>query len=96
MNKDIFKVGLDFHGVIDRDPKFYSKLSRCMLYADNAEVHIITGNSKNEDILSTLADMNIRYTHFYSIEDDLISRGFEYTEVCVSPNDPNCNKQGET
>ena len=77
----LFKIGLDFHGVIDRDPKFYSKLSKCMIHADGAEVHIITGNTKNEQIIDDLADMNISWTHFYSIEDDLIARGSEYKEV---------------
>lgn len=89
--KNIARIGLDFHGVIDKFPEFYSKFSQ-QLVANQAEVHIITGNSQNLQILDALDYYEIAWTHFYSIEDDLIERGFDYKEVCKSPNDPNCDK----
>lgn len=69
-----FKLGLDYHGVIDKDPKFYSKLSRVIL-SGGAEVHIITGNPQTEEIENQLHHLGMYWTHFYSIQDDLINQG---------------------
>lgn len=67
------KVGLDLHGVIDNDPHFFSHLSHSLVDAGN-EVHIITGASKTEEVLNKLAELNIAYTHFFSIVDANIER----------------------
>jgi hypothetical protein len=67
------KVGLDLHGVIDNDPHFFSHLSHSLVDAGN-EVHIITGASKTEEVLNKLAELNITYTHFFSIVDANIER----------------------
>ena len=70
------KIGLDIHGVLDKNPFFkHMAFSMCK---DGNEIHIITGTS----IKSALEDLKqldiiegIYYTHLYSITDDLISRG---------------------
>ena len=67
------KIGLDIHGVIDYAPEFFSELSNSLVNAGN-EVHIITGASKTEEIVNKLAELNIAYTHFFSIVDDNIDQ----------------------
>ena len=62
------KIGFDIHGVIDFDPDFFSELSK-RLVEDGNEVHIITGDPKSEEVVQKLSDMNIEYTHFFSIVD---------------------------
>lgn len=69
-----FRIGLDYHGVIDKDPKFYSKFSRGIVWSGN-EIHIITGSPETQEIEDQLNFLGIYWTHFYSIQDDLISQG---------------------
>lgn len=38
----MIKLGLDLHGVIDKDPTFFSQLADVMLYRDH-EIYIVTG-----------------------------------------------------
>jgi len=64
---DIVKVGLDLHGVISANPKFFSALSKAMVIAGN-EVHIITG-SHSVEIIDELKGYDITYTHLFSIAD---------------------------
>jgi len=67
------KVGIDFHGVIEYSPEFFSELSHSLVDAGN-EVHIITGSAKTEKIVNQLAEWGITYTHFFSIVDSNIDR----------------------
>ena len=45
----MIKIGLDLHGVIDKDPEFFSDLSKYMIKKDN-EVYIITGHEEGKDL----------------------------------------------
>ena len=71
----IIKLGLDLHGVISANPKFFSELSKAMVISGN-EVHIITGSHSSE-ILSELKNYEITYTHLFSIADHHKSIGTE-------------------
>jgi len=62
------KIGLDFHGVIDAAPSFFSWLSNSLI-KDGHEVHIITGHELTSNFIKKLYDLNIRYTHVFSIAD---------------------------
>ena len=65
------KLGLDIHGVIDNKPEFFSELSNILTDSGN-EVHIITGGSlKDGTIEKELKEMNISYTHMFSVYDFL-------------------------
>ena len=61
------KIGIDFHGVIDRYPDLFSEHSRVWI-AKGYEVHIITG--REWDIAGPKVDkLNVSHTHHYSIVD---------------------------
>lgn len=64
------KIGLDYHGVIDKFPGYFRIFSESLIKAGH-EVHIITGLRK-QDI-----EQKIPHTHFYSVSDDLVSH-FSY------------------
>jgi len=60
------KIGLDFHGVIDIDPEYFSKFTEVM--ASNCiEIHIITGAEDTPVIRKQLEDWGIKYHTFASI-----------------------------
>lgn len=70
---EIVKLGLDLHGVISANPKFFSALSKALVKAGN-EVHIITG-SHSVEILDELKKYDIEYTHLFSIADHHKAKG---------------------
>jgi len=70
------KLGLDFHGVIDAAPVFFSWLSKKMV-EDGHEVHIITGHELTSAFLKKLHNFGIRYTHIFSISDFQKEQGNE-------------------
>lgn len=47
------RLGLDLHGVIDKDPVFFSQLADIMLIR-GYEVHIVTGREDTEDLREEL------------------------------------------
>jgi hypothetical protein len=59
------KVGLDIHGVIDRDYDMFSDMAASWI-AKGHEVHIVTGQPKVECYDSV---KNVPHTHFFSIVD---------------------------
>jgi hypothetical protein len=61
-------LGLDFHGVITKEPEFFSKLSDYLVNSGN-EVHIITGTEITKRFLDKLKNFDIKYTHLFSIVD---------------------------
>jgi hypothetical protein len=74
------KLGLDIHGVLDVQPKFFSKLTKDLVAA-GWEIHIITGGSAIEsNVLQELEDCSIAYTHFFSVYDHLIEVGAKTNE----------------
>jgi hydroxymethylpyrimidine pyrophosphatase-like HAD family hydrolase len=60
------KVGFDIHGVIDRDPVLFAKLTR-KLKESGHQVHILTGRELGEEILSKLNGLDIVYDQLFSI-----------------------------
>ena len=68
------KIGLDIHGIIDKYPHLFERLSSDWVRMGN-EVHIITGNMETKEIKEQLKEWKISYTHFYSVSDSLIEQG---------------------
>ena len=68
------KVGIDFHGVIDTFPDEFKRLAYALV-KDGAEVHVVTGPQKDEEMEDALMRAGIRYTHYFSIVDHLIENG---------------------
>ena len=60
-------IGLDIHGVIDRFPETFCKLSERWV-KNGHEVHIVTGQEW-EAVRTTVDTHGIQYTHHYSIVD---------------------------
>jgi len=60
------KIGIDFHGVIDKNPEFYSLISKCLINS-NHEVHIITGRENDEKLRNELSIAGIVYHTIFSI-----------------------------
>jgi len=67
-NNTIIKVGLDFHGVCDKFSEFFS-VTTDLLIKYCCEVHIITGSSITKEFKEKLSNLNIKYTHIFSIVD---------------------------
>ena len=70
------RLGLDLHGVIDEFPEKFCFLAKAV-YLMGGEVHIITGLKRTPAIWDWLNVNDIRFTHYYSIVDDLEDRGVE-------------------
>jgi len=82
----VFKLGLDFHGVIDDLTEEFKALSKILVESGN-EVHIITGGPWEE--VGPLVDkMGIRYTHKFSIRDHHREIGTETNGVHPKYNFP--------
>ena len=62
------KIGLDIHGVCDKNPEFFSLISR-LLVENGDEVHILTGRRVSDGALDEVKELNLSYTHFFSIAD---------------------------
>lgn len=64
----MYKVGLDIHGVCDKNPSFFSKLSLSTVRG-NGEVHVITGAHITDELKIKLHGFGIVWTHLFSIAD---------------------------
>lgn len=73
------KIGLDFHGVIDIHPEFFSEFTKLFINAGH-EIHILTGSSFNKEFKEDLKNMGICYTKVFSITDFLMSKNLPYIE----------------
>lgn len=69
MNKP-FKLGLDFHGVIDTFPEYMKLFSELLVQAGH-EVHVVTGLKRDSGIEADLAKFGIKFTHYFSIVEQL-------------------------
>ena len=49
----MIRLGLGLHGVIDKEPEFFSKLSKFLL-SKGHEVYIVTGREKTNDLIKEL------------------------------------------
>ena len=66
MSKTI-KIGLDFHGVIDKHPSFFQEFNQ-KAREEGWQIHIITGGTK-EEVVTKLKDWNISFDEIFSIMD---------------------------
>ncbi len=74
MNKKVkIKIGLDYHGVINMHPKYFSAFAKEAL-ARGDEIHVITGGSEQE-VVSNLKNWNIPYSKIFSIPDYYKAKG---------------------
>ena len=62
----IIKIGIDIHGVIDKDPEIFSVLTH-RFKAKGHEVHILTGRELSDELFTHLDGFGIRYNHVFSI-----------------------------
>lgn len=69
------KIGLDYHGVIDKYPVIFSELSKKWQLSGH-EVHIITGKEW-EPVRISLSEINLVWDHAFSIVDYHLSLGTE-------------------
>lgn len=65
------KFSFDVHGVIDATPELFAFLTNLLVEAGH-EVHILTGGSWTPDLENQLKEMNIKWTHTFSVYDNLI------------------------
>jgi len=70
------KIALDIHGVCDNAPEFFSLISK-LLVGDGHEVHILTGRRESDGAVKEINELNISYTHFFSIADYHTNNGTE-------------------
>ena len=75
-NNNIFKLGIDLHGVSDSIPDFFSFLSDSFI-KNGGEVHIITGGSWTKELKDELIKLGIKWTHHFSVYDYLVNSGEE-------------------
>lgn len=62
------KIALDIHGVCDSSPEFFKLISK-LIINDGGEVHILTGRRVSDGALEEVRELDIGYTHFFSIAD---------------------------
>lgn len=62
----MIRLGLDVHGVIDRDHEFFSEVTKNLRYHSN-EVIIITGRESCQELLDELVAYGIVYDDILSI-----------------------------
>ena len=69
------KIGLDIHGVIDREPQFFIAFAK-LIRQFGGEVHIITGTpySEAENLLLSYNNSIEWWDHFFSIDDYLFEK----------------------
>lgn len=72
--KDIMKFGFDIHGVLNKQPAFFSTLTQELVSTGN-EVHIITGSMITESIKNELTNYGLKWTHLFSITDHHLQLG---------------------
>lgn len=71
-----YKLSLDYHGVIDAMPGFFSFLSRAVVEA-GGELHIVTGGTFTPAMEEELRSLGIVWTHLASIYNHLLDTGAE-------------------
>ena len=68
------KIGLDIHGVINKEPKLFAELSEALIL-NGHEVHVITGSRITDLIKKELALYGIRWTKLFLITDYHLEKG---------------------
>ena len=75
-------ISLDFHGVLDADPEFFTKLALTNLSL-NCEIHVVSGlniRDLENELFRLKREYGFRWTTSFSIETHLLETGVEYTE----------------
>lgn len=67
------KIGLDFHGVINKRPNFFARFCTEALRRGH-EIHIITGGPRHR-VKQMLEKMGVKYTRLFAILDYYDARG---------------------
>jgi hypothetical protein len=62
------RLGLDYHGVIDKYPEHFGPLSRIIM-ASGGQVYIITGHRATPEFALSLEQLGIEYTEVLSVVD---------------------------
>jgi hypothetical protein len=62
------RLGLDYHGVIDRYPELFGTLSRIVM-ASGGQVYIVTGHRATPEFALSLKQLGIEYTGILSVVD---------------------------
>lgn len=70
------KLGLDYHGVIDKYPELFGMLSRLVM-ASGGQVYIITGHRATPEFALSLEHLGIEYTEVLSVVDHSQRHGVE-------------------
>lgn len=65
---ETFKLGIDWHGVLDALPESLSWLTRAIVN-NGGEVHIITGMTWTPECEEQLKKWDVKWTHHFSIFD---------------------------
>lgn len=61
------KIGIDYHGVIDKNPDYFSTFCQIAI-ARGHQIHIITGGPQAQ-VKQNLAEHHILYNHIFAIVD---------------------------
>ncbi|MBE6452454.1 MAG: hypothetical protein E7012_03070 [Alphaproteobacteria bacterium] len=72
MKHKILEIGIDYHGVIDHRPRYFSDLCRHAI-SKGHHIHIITGGPKSA-VIKKLDDIHLPYTHIFAIVDYYASK----------------------
>lgn len=67
------KIGIDYHGVIDRDPDYFREFSRELIRRGH-EVHIVTGGPCGT-VTETLRKLRFCYTQSFAVLDHYEAEG---------------------
>lgn len=73
MNKKIIKIGLDFHGIIDKYPQYFAKFSQ-IAKEQGIKIYVITGGPY-EVVQSYLKEHHIYYDEIFAILDFYEAKG---------------------
>ena len=80
IDKEVERLGIDIHGVLDCNPKFFVAQALEVLKR-KGEVHIITGIPYSDDVEQELLGYNNGqkfWTHYFSIESYLVMMNTSY------------------
>jgi hypothetical protein len=77
------KIGIDFHGVLDKYPEKFAELGKMVVLA-GGEAHLITGHPITPEFAEKINKicpwhLFIFNNHVYSTTDGLEARGFSFT-----------------
>ena len=62
------RLGLDFHGIVDKYPELFGTLSRIVM-ASGGQVYIVTGHRATPEFALSLEQLDIEYTEILSVID---------------------------